>query len=158
MKVTKEYHREYYRKNKESINERKRITDKEWRKIEKERNKEKGCFIYCIHSLTTGKKYIGSSKNLKERIKGHYKPCHWKNSLLYNDMKLYGKETFVWGVVEKVEEKDMLEREKYWIGEYNSIVEGYNQVIPVRTMEEKREQRREYKRKVRERNTQTHNN
>jgi|DEB0MinimDraft_6_1074348.scaffolds.fasta_scaffold06033_2 group I intron endonuclease len=141
----REYDREYSKNNREKINEKNRRLDKERR----ERNLKEGCFVYCIHSLITGKKYIGSSKNLKERIKGHFKPSHWKNNYpLYDDMKLYGKENFVWGVVEKVEEKDMVEREKYWITELNSIVEGYNKVRPVRTLEEKREQRREYKRRT----------
>ena len=127
----KEYDREYSKNNRERIRERNKITDKKRR----DRSKEDGSFVYCIHCLLTGKKYIGSSKNLIQRIKGHYKPSQWKSKKtpLYDDMILYGKEHFIWGVLEKVEEEEMLDREKYWIQKYNTIVEGYNQFRPYRT-------------------------
>jgi group I intron endonuclease len=100
--------------------------------------------IYCIVCLKNNKKYIGSSTNMYERMKAHYKSSVWrkKNNPLYGDMKLYGREQFIWGVLEVVDEEDMLEREKHWIREYNTIEEGYNILRPYLTEEEKREYKR----------------
>jgi hypothetical protein len=76
-----------------------------------------------------------------------------KNIKLYKDMKLYGKENFIWGVIEKVESgENELEKETYWMKYYDTIANGYNTILSYITEEEKREYHREYMRMYRKKN------
>ena len=145
----KEQSKKYYERNKESILQRNITYHKEKRK----KNREEGKFVYCIQCLVTNKKYIGSSNNLKDRILSHFQPSQWKKYKdkypLYVDMKLYGVENFIWGVIEEVEEGvNILERETYWIKEYDTIQEGYNTYMSYLTEEEKVEYERKRKPRI----------
>ena len=63
--------------------------------------------IYKITNTVTNDFYIGSSNDVKRRWKEHKKPSTWKrfpNNQLYQDMQEYGKDKFVFEVLEEVEE------------------------------------------------------
>ena len=88
--------------------------------------------VYQITNNITGDFYIGSSKNIKQRWANHKSPSMWKqhpNSKLYKDMASYGKDKFIFEVIE--ETTDLKEREQYWIKQlgptYNDrYADGYN--------------------------------
>lgn len=84
--------------------------------------------IYIIKNDINTKIYIGQSKNVEERFKGHCKSSSSQhhNSLIDRAINKYGKEHFWFEILEKdVEDYD--EREKYWIKYYNSKHPiGYN--------------------------------
>ena len=42
---------------------------------------------------------------------------------------LFGKDAFEYSVIEECPEDKLLERETYWILEYNSIKDGYNYLL-----------------------------
>ena len=72
--------------------------------------------VYKITNKITGDFYIGSSCNIKQRWAVHRSPSRWKqypNSRLYKDMAQYGKNNFIFEVLE--ETTDLRNREQYWI-------------------------------------------
>lgn len=94
--------------------------------------------VYKITNNITGDFYIGSSKNIKARWTAHKKSCTWKhrpNSRLYQAMAKYGKDNFLFEIIEETTE--LREREQYWIDRlkptYNIIrangpdIEGYKE-------------------------------
>jgi group I intron endonuclease len=88
--------------------------------------------IYKITNTENQKMYIGQSRNIDQRWKTHKRMAlklksKDNNSHLYNAMRKYGLEKFKFEVVEECSIKLLNDREKYWILEYNSVEEGYNQ-------------------------------
>jgi group I intron endonuclease len=85
---------------------------------------EKDIGIYLIKNLKTKKIYIGQSYNISKRIKQHW----YKGSLLYKSIKKYGKECFIWGVIEYCLPEELNSKEAYWIDYYKSYehTKGYN--------------------------------
>lgn len=79
------------------------------------------CGIYKITCLQTGKIYIGSAVNLLKRKQNHFEALAngvHKNIHLQNAYKKYGKSSFVFEVLEMVENKNnLLAREQFWINE-----------------------------------------
>ena len=82
--------------------------------------------VYKITNKITGDFYIGSSKNIESRWAGHKCVSVWKrypNSRLYKDMSKYGKDKFIFEVLE--ETTDLRNREQYYIEQlkpsYNSF-------------------------------------
>ena len=74
--------------------------------------------IYKITNTVTGDFYIGSSKNVKQRWKEHKCPSKWKrysNNPLYQDMRKYGLENFVFEILEVVEPDELKEKEQWFI-------------------------------------------
>ena len=72
--------------------------------------------VYKITNIITGEFYIGSSKDIKQRWAYHKRLSRWKrqpNSKLYKDMASYGKDKFIFKVLE--ETTDLKDREQYWI-------------------------------------------
>ena len=62
--------------------------------------------VYKITNTVTGDCYIGSSNDVKIRWKEHKCPSIWKNhpnNQLYKDMQEYGKDKFVFEILEEVE-------------------------------------------------------
>jgi group I intron endonuclease len=87
------------------------------------------CGIYCITCTVNGKQYVGSSKNVQRRMWKHRYNAGSNNTslpLLYNEMRFYGLESFIIEILEQCPEKDLLEREDYWIGVLQTSIEGYN--------------------------------
>lgn len=85
--------------------------------------------IYKVTCLVNGKVYIGQTVDLKARIRSHFstkQKYHFGFAL-----QKYGKDNFLWEIVEECP-KDMLDdREQYWIAFYNSNDSryGYNLTI-----------------------------
>lgn len=89
--------------------------------------------IYKILNEVNGKSYIGSSKNLENRLNRHHKSLlrtakHW-NTHLQSAWNTYGQHNFIFSILEEVSDESMLaEREQYWIDYYKSADReyGYN--------------------------------
>lgn len=89
--------------------------------------------IYKIENKVTGQVYIGQSTNIKRRFKDHmvrafnnFPSNEQYNNELYIDLRRYGKENFTFMVIEECQKEELKEKEAYWIGVYNSYLNGYN--------------------------------
>lgn len=87
--------------------------------------------IYVIENLLDKKKYIGSAKNIDKRWYQHKytlnKNMH-DNSYLQNAWNKYGKNNFMFYILEEVKLEILIEREQYYINLYNVYDKkyGYN--------------------------------
>jgi group I intron endonuclease len=86
--------------------------------------------IYCAHCIPTGKKYIGQTKKklLCYRIACHFTDANKKNinGKFQKALKKYGRDGFVWGIVEECDLFELNAREIHWIAEYKTVENGYN--------------------------------
>ena len=92
---------------------------------------DKKCGIYCIKNLINQKKYIGSSKNLYDRLHQHFHNLKYKkhHSLhLQASCNKYGIDNFDYEIIEFCEFDDLYIREQYWIDtispEYNKRIDA----------------------------------
>ena len=90
--------------------------------------------IYKIENTRMDKIYIGKSNDIYKRKSHHvstlYGGSH-ENSCMQMDFYLFGMNSFIFEIIEKVEyRKDLVIREKFWIKEYNcEYPNGYNSTI-----------------------------
>ena len=85
--------------------------------------------VYKITNTITGDFYIGSSKNVKQRWTSHKCPSTWNkcpNNQMYLDMQEYGKDKFVFEVVEEVEAEHLKETEQKFIELLKPTYNNYN--------------------------------
>ena len=84
--------------------------------------------IYCAYCILTGKKYIGQTikKDLNYRIAEHFADCINYNYKFANALKKYGKDGFIWGIIEEYDISLLNEMEIYWIHTYDTFNNGYN--------------------------------
>ena len=81
--------------------------------------------IYKITNLINGKSYIGQSVQIERRWKEHLIPS--ANSLIAQSIKKYGKENFNFEILEECQQKELNQKERYWIQYFNTIKpNGYN--------------------------------
>jgi hypothetical protein len=81
--------------------------------------------IYCVHCISTGKKYIGQTiQKLQYRINHHF-TCK-SQSYFHHAIRKYGKTNFIYGIVEECDFSIINEREMYWINFYDTFQNGYN--------------------------------
>jgi group I intron endonuclease len=91
--------------------------------------------IYCITNIINNKKYIGQSVDIHKRVMEHKrdlaKNIH-PNSLLQNSWNKYGKENFLFEVIEECEKENLTIRELYWVNKLNLLNKefGFNIAIP----------------------------
>lgn len=88
--------------------------------------------VYQIRNIINDKLYIGSSKNLlKRKNEGHFKRLEkntHRNEHLQSAYNTYGKENFVFEVIEFCSLEQLLNSEQYWIDKLNVLNRnhGYN--------------------------------
>lgn len=87
--------------------------------------------IYCIENTKSNKKYIGQSVNIEDRWRRHISELNNRthhNSHLQNAWDKYGKDCFKFYVLEYCDVSDLDEKERYYIGIYNTTDRdsGYN--------------------------------
>jgi group I intron endonuclease len=82
--------------------------------------------IYCIHSLSTGKKYIGQTvEKMQRRVLRHFRTIN--ETKISRAIQKYSKYDFVYGIIEDIDDNNLLdEREKYWIKFYDAVENGFN--------------------------------
>ena len=83
--------------------------------------------IYCVHCISTGKKYIGQTiQKIQYRINDHF--CRSSNSQykFHRAIKKYGKNNFIYGVIEECDFSVINDREMYWINVFDTFKNGYN--------------------------------
>ena len=83
--------------------------------------------VYMLTNKINGKQYIGSTFNLKNRIK-YYKYNHkyMTNASLKLDIEKYGFDNFDVQILEQATRDKLRDREKYYIQKYDLINNGYN--------------------------------
>jgi len=89
--------------------------------IERLRNRVKAPSVYYILCTTTKQGYIGSAKDLWERMKYHFSNLgvnKHPNYKLQSAFNHHGADVFTWGVIETCHEEMLAEREQYWINRY----------------------------------------
>lgn len=81
--------------------------------------------IYKITNLINNKSYIGQSVDVHRRWKEH---CRLStNSLIAKKIQQYGKENFLFEIIEECQISELNKKEQYWIQYYDSMVpNGYN--------------------------------
>lgn len=89
--------------------------------------------IYAIKNNLNGKIYIGQSKNLRERLKTHYKR-NWskKRKHLYSAFQTHGINNFEFYILYKTDklDRDELTRlELFYINYFDSVKTGYNMLL-----------------------------
>lgn len=88
--------------------------------------------IYKIFCKISGKSYIGRSQNMQRRIKDH----KWKlrsgiheNVVMQNEFNDYGEENFEFGVIEKISENQLDDREIFWVSHFDCMTpSGFNKM------------------------------
>ena len=84
--------------------------------------------IYMFENIANGKKYIGQSKNLRQRYVAHLvklRKSKHSNKHLQGAFNEYGMDIFKYSIIEILPEDEMDAREQYWISYYNSICPAY---------------------------------
>lgn len=93
--------------------------------------------VYKIVNTYNGKTYVGSSKNIQNRIKNHIstlKNNYHRSKELQDEYNAQNKNGFEFIIIEEVEDEKLLfERETHWIGELESTTpeKGYNIKAPI---------------------------
>lgn len=101
--------------------------------------------IYSVTNKINGKIYVGESKNILSRWSDHRtksvrprKKEHYTKEL-YKDIREYGIENFEFKILEECEEKDLKDKEIFWIKQLDTFNKGYNRTyggdLPCETLE-----------------------
>ena len=85
-------------------------------------------FIYIIKNLLNGKVYIGQTNDAANRKANHFYNAKSGRGPLYAAIRKYGRENFLFEVIEECEDNLCNAREEYWVGVYDSFnpASGYN--------------------------------
>ncbi|WP_187291013.1 GIY-YIG nuclease family protein [Clostridium novyi] len=86
--------------------------------------------IYRIMNLANNKKYIGQSIDIINRWQSHKSALYWNNhpnKELQQEWNQYGYKYFEFTLLEKCKAEDLNNREKYYIRNSNSYLNGYNE-------------------------------
>jgi hypothetical protein len=83
--------------------------------------------IYCAHCIHSGKKYIGQTITLLEyRVTQHFGLSKSNRHKFAYALKKYGRDGFIWGIIEESDISLLNDREVYWIEKYDTFKKGYN--------------------------------
>lgn len=84
--------------------------------------------IYCWYNNSNGNFYIGSAKNLRNRINDYFQPSYYKdkkNLIIIRAILKYGLGNFTLIILEYTSIENILNREQYWLDllnpEYNIL-------------------------------------
>ena len=102
--------------------------------------------VYKITNTITGDFYIGSSKNVKQRLAVHKCQSTWKNypnNPMYLDMQKYGVDNFDFQILEEVEVDKLKETEQQFIEKLKPIYNNRN--ANGMNVERRKETQKEYK-------------
>lgn len=96
-------------------------------------NNQKVGIIYCFHNKLNNKRYIGQTIHPEGRYKYHIKHLgnYIGNNQFYRALNKYDKlEYWDYSILEdNVLQKDLDDREIYWISYYDSFKNGYNMTL-----------------------------
>jgi group I intron endonuclease len=87
------------------------------------------CGIYKIKNNINGKCYIGQSIHIEKRWINHKSDMGKFDYPLYLAFFKYGLENFSFEIVEECLKEGLNEREIFWISQFNSYLNGYNQTL-----------------------------
>lgn len=108
-------------------------------RVTKELWKKSG--IYCIVNTDNQKKYVGSSKNIYQRLQKHRaylrKNMH-ENKKLQNSWNKHGEDSFQYFILEFCSEEQLLEKEQFYI---DTLRPWYNLVLEVKRLKFSKETR-----------------
>lgn len=110
--------------------------------------------VYAIVNTVNGKKYIGSSFDVKDRLIGHKSALRHnrhQNSHLQRAWNKYGEDAFTYELLESCLIDELLDLEQKWIDDTEVIAEGYN-ICPVSHSTLGRKLTEEHKEKIRQTN------
>ena len=79
--------------------------------------------IYKITNKINGKKYVGQSNNINRRFSEH---CLRSEIPIDIAIQKYGKENFIFEVLEECSLDELNSKETYWIEKENAFKDGYN--------------------------------
>lgn len=85
--------------------------------------------IYMIKNLENNKSYIGKSKNVRTRLKQHYRELtrgEHVNYLLQHDFNLFGEDAFSITILQECIEEELSDYESLYCHENNVWNKGYN--------------------------------
>lgn len=83
--------------------------------------------IYKITNKINGKSYIGQSIQIESRWKQHINAALRGSCFhIHNAIRKYGKDNFIFDVIELTTEDLLNEREIYYISKYDTFNNGYN--------------------------------
>lgn len=88
--------------------------------------------IYQIYNIVNGKVYIGKAVDIFKRKHEHFNMLEGNyhyNVHLQQSFNKYGKECFRFSIIEECDEKDLIDKEIYYIEQYDSFYSGYNQTL-----------------------------
>ena len=88
--------------------------------------------VYKITNTVTNDCYIGSSKNIKQRLACHKCQSIWKrfpNNPLYQDMQKYGLYNFEFEIIAEVEADKLKEKEQQFIEKLQPTYNNRNAFI-----------------------------
>lgn len=90
--------------------------------------------IYKITNLITNKSYIGQSVDIEKRWKAEQRVAliesdHCYDYPLQRAFRKYGIENFSFEIIEECSVDLLNEREIYWIAQYDTFYNGYNQTL-----------------------------
>lgn len=94
--------------------------------------KERKIGIYCVLNVVDGKRYVGSSIHIMQRIAQHKADLRHHNKreseILQKAWDIFGQENFKFEIIEFCDLATLEDREKFWIKFYNSNNSdfGYN--------------------------------
>lgn len=87
--------------------------------------------IYCIENLVNHRKYVGQSTNIFDRWRRHIYALNQgshENDYLQKSWVKYGQDNFSFSILEKCEETQLNDKERYYIEKFNTLNRecGYN--------------------------------
>lgn len=90
-----------------------------------------GCGIYKIENKINNKIYVGSSINIEKRLQTHkimLNGDYHDNKFLQSSVNKYGIKNFIFEILEFCEEKQLVEKENFFINKFNTLNHkyGYN--------------------------------